>query len=89
MSKKWLDDIAKMLEDEGFKVLGTKGGKSTSHFRFRCEYKGYSFMYAASYNLANSDPRWRANTIAIIRRMRRAIDTNDPVLLKKYLGIRK
>lgn len=89
MGKKSRDETKTLLEEAGFEVLGTKGGKSTSHVRYLCSYKGYEFVFASSNNTVDSDPRWLANHNAIIKRIRRAIDTKNETLLRKYLNLRE
>lgn len=77
-----------MLEAAGFIVLGMKGSKS-SHVRFICEYKGRKFLYSTSLNKVDSDARWQANQFGDIRNIKKAIDTGDATLMRKYLGQRE
>lgn len=73
-----------IIESEGVEVVGAK---ITDHVKFELSYKGQEFIYVTGQNDLMRDRRKMMTFRGDIRRAKKAIDTGDETLMKKYLGV--
>ena len=82
--RKAVRETIEKIKAHGIEVLSHERGRG-SHVRLCCSYKGCEFLYIAS-ECGRNEQRAEKNFLADLRRIRTAIDTNNPVLLERYLG---
>lgn len=82
--------IIEIIELEGVTLLSPveTGGRSSSHIKLQCEYKGERFFVVTSLAERGRLETWYEKFRGDVRRAKRAIDENEPTLLKK-LGRRE
>ena len=72
--------------EEGIEVLEAVRGKG-SHVKVRCRFQGHSFIYVTTEN-GKTWNRGVANRAAELRRIKRAIRTQNHAILGKYKVVR-
>lgn len=77
-----------IAEKAGVQVERLIGVESSSHVKVVCLYGGYRFFILVGGNFADADARVLKNILADFKKARRAIETKDPALMRKYLGAR-
>lgn len=74
-----------IIEAEGIDIRAISVAGS-GHTRFELTYGTNDFIVVTGNNTISSDRRKATNFRADIRNIKRALDTKDPTLIKKYLG---
>lgn len=72
-----------VIESEGLDILSVQ---KANHFKFEVYYKGKTFTLVTSVNDLDSDQRKITSFRSDVRRAKKAVDTGDEALMKKYMG---
>lgn len=82
-------EIIEIIAGEGVTLLSpvTIAGRRTAHMKLACEYRGTRFFLVTSLTERGSIETWYEKFRGDVRRAKRAIDEQEPALLKR-LGVR-